>query len=91
MFNKSEIMRRAWAIVKRGDQWQKYRLTRLRYAMQDAWNEAKRAVKVASQTATDIIRQAIFALECQDRWSQADYKAIEQLQAERHALSGSAA
>ncbi len=29
MFNKSEIMRRAWAIVKKGSEWQKYRL---RYA-----------------------------------------------------------
>ena len=90
MFNKSEIMRRAWAIVKQGNQWQKYRLTRLRYAMQDAWNEAKRAVKVASQTATDVIRQAIFALECQDRWSKADYATADQLKAELRALSGAA-
>ena len=36
MFNKSEIMRRAWAIVKKGSEWQTYRL---RYALQDAWGD----------------------------------------------------
>ena len=89
-FNKSEIMRRAWAIVKKGSDWQKYRLRRLRYALQDAWSEAKRAVKVASQTATDIVRQALFVLDCQSHWSQADYAKSDLLRAELRALSGGA-
>ena len=53
MFNKSEIMRRAWAIVKKGSEWQKYRLRRLRYALQDAWGEAKRTAKAETRTIAD--------------------------------------
>ena len=36
-------------IVKAGPDWQKYRLRRLRYALQDAWAEAKRAAKAAAK------------------------------------------
>ena len=82
MFNKSEILCRAWAIVKAGPNWQKYRLTRLRYAMQDAWAEAKRAAKLATQTRADKIRESLLVLECKDRWTQADYAAAADLRAD---------
>lgn len=81
MFNKSEILRRAWAIVKAGPNWQKYRLTRLRYALQDAWAEAKRAVKLAAQTPADKARESLFVLECKDRWTHADFAAAAELRA----------
>ena len=82
MFNKSEILRRAWAIVKAGPNWQKYRLTRLRYALQDAWAEAKRAAKLATQTRAAKIRDSLLVLECKDRWTQADYAAAADLRAD---------
>ena len=84
MFNKSEIMRKAWAIVKKGPNWQAYRLIRLKYALQEAWAEAKRAAKAAAQTAADTLREALLMLECKDRWTQADYAAAADLRARLH-------
>lgn len=93
MFNKSEIMRRAWAIVKKGSEWQKYRLRRLRYALQDAWNEAKRATKAASSTAAQL-RADLWAFECKDTMRGSDWTRLDAMRAalsEAEALEGGAA
>lgn len=82
MFNKSEIMRRAWAIVKKGSEWQKYRLRRLRYALQDAWNEAKRVAKVANQSTAAQLRAEIWAFECKDSIRGSDWTHLDALRAE---------
>lgn len=82
MFNKSEIMRRAWAIVKKGSEWQKYRLRRLRYALQDAWNEAKRAAKVANQSPAAQLRADLWAFECKDSIRGSDWTHLDALRRE---------
>ncbi|WP_426037522.1 hypothetical protein [Cypionkella sp. TWP1-2-1b2] len=81
MFNKSEIMRRAWAIVKKGSEWQKYRLRRLRYALQDAWGEVKRAAKAATQTTADRIRADLWAFECKDTMRGSDWTRLDTMRA----------
>ena len=91
MFNKSEIMRRAWAIVKAGPNWQKYRLIRLRYALQDAWCEAKRAAKAVPQAAADRLRAAIWVLECKDRLCGNDWQILDALRSDLRAAEYAAA
>lgn len=91
MFNKSEIMRRAWAIVKKGPDWQKYRLRRLRYALQDAWTEAKRAAKVAPQIAVEKLRAELWAFECKDRLSGNDWQILDALRSDLRAAEFAAA
>ena len=81
MFNKSEIMRRAWAIVKKGSEWQKYRLRRLRYALQDAWGEAKRAAKAATNTTADQLRADLWAFECKDTMRGSDWTRLDAMRA----------
>lgn len=43
LYNKSHIMTRAWALVKARSDWREHFKCRFKYALQDAWNEAKRA------------------------------------------------
>jgi hypothetical protein len=81
MFNRSEIMRRAWAIVKKGSDWQRYRLRRLRYALQDAWNEAKRAAKAASNTTAAQLRADLWAFECKDTMRGSDWTRLDAMRA----------
>lgn len=81
MFNKSEIMRRAWAIVKKGSEWHKYRLRRLRYALQDAWNEAKCAAKTATNTIIAQLRADLFAFECKDTMRGSDWTRLDAMRA----------
>lgn len=80
MFNKSQIMNRAWELVRKADV-AKFGLRRiLRNAMRTAWNEAKYAVAAAKRAAlaalprteADNIRETILVLECKDRWTDAD-------------------
>lgn len=86
MFNRSEIMRRAWEIYRTV-----FRLSQtkaaFRLALQDAWSEAKRAIAAAKRAAEESprvqrIRDAILSLECKDRWTQADYAERDRLAAE---------
>lgn len=91
MFNKSAIMRCAWAIVKSGPEWRKYRLCRLRYALQDAWREAKRAAKAVTQTAADKLRAEIWVLECKDRLCGNDWQTLDTLRSDLRAAEYAAA
>jgi hypothetical protein len=78
MFNKSQIMNRAWELVRKANI-AKFGLS-LRRAMRTAWNDAKYAVAAAKRAAlaalprtrADDIRETILVLECKDRWTQAD-------------------
>ena len=81
MFNKSEIMRRAWAIVKKGSEWQKYRLRRLRYALQDAWGEAKRAARAATNATAAQLRADLWAFECKDTMRGSDWTRLDAMRA----------
>lgn len=67
-FDLSAIMRRAWEIVKAGPGWRKHLAVRLKYALQDAWAEAKRAL-ASPKCGPERIRDEITALEAKDRWS----------------------
>ena len=80
-FNKSEIMRRAWAIVKKGSDWQKYRLRRLRYALQDVWAEARRVVEAATQTVAAQLRTDLWAFECKDTMRGSDWQRLDAMRA----------
>lgn len=73
MFDRAKIMKAAWEIVKKGPEWKKYRLTRLKYALQDAWSAAKHAAKTAIQTPAEKIYEALIMLECKERWNTADF------------------
>lgn len=91
MFNKSEIMRRAWSIVKKGRDWQKYRLRRLRYALQDAWGEAKRTARAATNSTAALLRADLWAFECKDTMRGSDWTrldAMRQALAEAEAREG---
>ena len=70
MFNKSEIMKRAWEIVK--ERGAKFNRINMRYAMYRAWGEAKKAVAMPL-TAVEQIRAAISMLQNKTRWTQTDY------------------
>lgn len=77
MFNKSQIMNRAWELVHKAN----IGKFGLRRAMRTAWNDAKYAVAAAKRAAlaalprtrADDIRETILVLECKDRWTQADH------------------
>ena len=81
MFNKSEIMRRAWAIVKKGSEWRKYRLRRLRYALQDAWGEAKRAARASTNVTAAQLRADLWAFECKDTMRGSDWTRLDAMRA----------
>ena len=81
MFNKSEIMRLAWAIMKKGSEWQKYRVRRLRYALQDAWGEAKRATRAATNATAAQLRADLWAFECKDTMRGSDWTRLDALRA----------
>lgn len=76
MFNKSQIMNRAWELVRKANI-AKFGLRRI---LRTAWNEAKYAVVAAKRAAlaalprteADNIRETILVLECKDRWIDAD-------------------
>ncbi|MBL4768032.1 MAG: hypothetical protein JKY94_10010 [Rhodobacteraceae bacterium] len=69
MFNKSEIMTRAWELV---GQWG-YSKFMFRRALRMAWHDAKMAAHRAALTAADMVREQISMLENKDRWTEADY------------------
>ena len=62
-FYKAAICRRAWEIVKAGPDWQAHIAIRLKYAMRDAWAEARRASAPAMAPA----RAEIISLENKTR------------------------
>lgn len=81
MFNKSEIMKAAWEMVRNADT-AKYGLRRiLRRCLRRAWSDAKYAIAAAKRAAlatllrteVDNIREAILVLDCKDRWTQTNY------------------
>ena len=75
MFNKSQIMKRAWEIVSKV----RYSLINMRYAMYQAWAEAKRALLTAKEAAQLAIRSSIAVIENKSRLSASDYQRINTL------------
>ena len=75
MFNKSQIMKRAWEIVSRG----RYNLINMRYAMCQAWAEAKRALLTAKEAAQLAMRSSIAVIENKSRLTALDHTRISEL------------
>lgn len=81
MFNKSQIINRAWELLRKANIAKFGLRLSLRRAMRTAWNEAKYAVAAAKRAAmaalprtrADDIRETILVLECKDRWTQANH------------------
>lgn len=66
MFNKSEIMRRAHEIARKGTGG--YRVL-FAMALRQAWGEARRA----GRTTVERIRESLLVLDCKDMWTPTDY------------------
>jgi len=90
MFNKSEILKTAWKRTKMKMETLGYAAHQLRavfsHELRLAWAQAKAATVRVVRTASQI-RHAIFALECKDHWTQADYALRDALTAELKGVS----
>ncbi|MEO0894203.1 MAG: hypothetical protein AAFY35_16500 [Pseudomonadota bacterium] len=81
MFNKSSIMTRAWEIVRNNFGGNVTRHT-LRLALQDAWFEAKAAIKRATESdEVRTLKEAILCIECKSRLTERDYEELRSLRA----------
>ena len=86
MFNKAQIMNRAWEIVKSNPNWKKMGVQFwLRRALQTAWDEAKNLILRANETAKDRVRASITLLDNKNHWVRGDYVRADMLQAELRA------
>lgn len=94
-YNKSEIMRQAWAWFKNDSSYKAgwYRspeAKRMLFAqkLKSAWELAKYEAKPVAETDKHKeIRQRIFILECKDRWTDADHSYYDQLREELQAAA----
>lgn len=75
MYNRQNIMNRAWAIMAG----RKFHRVFWRQALWQAWGEAKEAVRRASMTEADHIREAMDMLQNKDTWTEADYRKHDEL------------
>ncbi|WP_120632195.1 hypothetical protein [Ruegeria sp. EL01] len=75
MYNRQNIMNRAWAIMAN----RPFHRVIWRNALWQAWGEAKEAVRRASMTEADHIREAMSLLDNKDTWTEADYRKREEL------------
>lgn len=75
MYDRQNIMNRAWAIMAG----RKFHRIIWRNALWQAWDEAKEAVRRASMTEADHIREAMNMLDNKDTWTQADYRKRDEL------------
>ena len=84
MYNKSEIMRRAWEIVREADLSRFGLRATLRRALIVAWRDAKEAVALADhdKLMANPIRQKIWMIECKNRLTDTDYARIRDLQSQ---------
>lgn len=88
MFNKSEIMKAAWAATKAEIARSRVPLSAgsrryiFRHQLKAAWAMAKRnAEPVVAGPAADL-RQRLYVLDCKTRWTAADYIAADALRTE---------
>lgn len=70
MYDCQNIMNRAWTIMAG----RKFHRVIWRNALWQAWGEAKEAVRSASMTEADHIREAMNMLDNKDTWTDADYR-----------------
>ncbi|UAB89683.1 hypothetical protein I5192_03085 [Ruegeria sp. SCSIO 43209] len=75
MYDRQNIMNRAWAIMGN----RPFHRVFWRQSLWQAWGEAKEAVRRASMTEADHIREAISMLENKDTWTEADYRQHDEL------------
>lgn len=69
MYDRQNIMNRAWAIMAG----RKFHRIIWRNALWQAWGEAKEAIRRANMTEADHIREAMNMLDNKDTWTEADY------------------
>ena len=88
MFNKSEIMKAAWAATKAEIARNTSPLSAgsrrfiFKHHLKAAWANAKRAARpVATGRAADL-RQRLYVLDCKTRWTASDFAAADALRAE---------
>lgn len=77
MYDRQSIMNRAWSIMAG----RKFHRVIWRHALCQAWHEAKEAVRRASMTEADHIREAMNMLQNKDTWTDADYRKHDELTA----------
>lgn len=77
MYDRQNIMNRAWAIMAG----RKFHRIIWRNALWQAWDEAKEAIRRARMTEADHIREAMNLLQNKDTWTQADYRKNDELAA----------
>lgn len=81
MFNKSEIMKRAWELFK-ANYWGQpgFRNAIWARSLRSAWAEAK--AKAGQVSKAETVSAQIESLHNKDRWSSADYQRMDALNAE---------
>jgi len=78
-FNKSEIMRAAWASY-RADKWPTFRRTKFANHLRLAWYAAKKAANALPvETEAERIDRRILDLDRKTRWGTNDYRAYDRL------------
>ena len=83
VYDRSAIMKRAWEIVRKT----RYNLINMRYAMYQAWSEAKRAAMTASQQFHARISESIAVIENKSRLTDTDYTRIAELKHQLKAIA----
>lgn len=88
MFNRSEIMKAAWAGAKaeiaRNDTPLSVGSRRFifKHHLKAAWAAAKRAARPVETGRAAELRQRLYVLDCKTRWTPADYAAADAMRAE---------
>jgi hypothetical protein len=82
MFNKSEIMRKAWANYNRFNKGLPFCAKAFGRELSRVWSSVKLAASRAAMTDQDRTQEAIVILESKTRWTQADYQRHTELHAE---------
>ena len=76
-YNRSEIMKEAWQIVRMTNGFRS-----LSYALRQAWRNAKIDAARAEMSEAGRIRHALYMLENKSRWTQKDNAAANRLYAQ---------
>lgn len=82
MFNRSEIMREAWKLVRRGNRDRFPLRFLLRNALRTIWGRVKHNALMAARPATSATEARVYMIECKDTpLTRAEIEEIRRLRA----------
>lgn len=84
----SDVMKEAWHLYKTCyNQDMPFNRRSFARELRVAWWNCHKRLVDAAMTHADKIREAIWVLECKDRWDQNDYRRMDELRAELRAAA----